>query len=149
MKFIQNGSKMCDSCSKIFDDECLRETTALREYLKKEERRICNYMDKIVKWITAERAVKWENHDCQSSRLRVLGVAKVKKLGLYSKPPQKTKSKVDRRAKKATPPEPGWWIDSMTATIHYTKPEIENQFELPIQDGKTDSIDLPPSNQEF
>ena len=139
---------MCDSCSKIFDDECLRETTALREYLKKEERRICNYMDKIVKWITAERAVKWENHDCQSSRLRVLGVAKTKKLGLYSKPVRKSKPKVVRRAKKVTQPEP-WCLDSRSGIIVYPKSEVENQLELPIQDGKTNSADLPPGNQEF
>jgi hypothetical protein len=147
---------MCDSCSKIFDDECLRETTALREYLKKEERRICNYMDKIVKWITAERAVKWENHDCQSSRLRVLGVAKTKKLGLYSKPARKSKPKVVRRAKKVAPPEPGWWIDSRDGKIHFSRDyapggkfEFTNQFQIPIQDGKTDSTDLPSGNQEF
>jgi hypothetical protein len=139
---------MCDSCSKIFDDECLRETTALREYLKKEERRICNYMDKIVKWITAERAVKWENHDCQSSRLRVLGVAKTKQLGLYSKPARISKPKVVRRAKKVAPPEP-WSIDSRSGIIVYPKSEVENQSELPIQDGKTDSTDLPSGNQEF
>ena len=139
---------MCDSCSKIFDDECLRETTALREYLKKEERRICNYMDKIVKWITAERAVKWENHDCQSSRLRVLGVAKTKQLGLYSKPVRKSKPKVVRRAKKVTQPEP-WCLDSRSGIIVYPKSEVENQLELPIQDGKTNSTDLPPGNQEF
>jgi hypothetical protein len=108
-------------------------------------------MDKIVKWITAERAVKWENHDCQSSRLRVLGVAKTKQLGLYSKPVRKSKPKVVRRAKKVTPPEPGWWVDSMTGIIHYSNPksEVGNQFELPIQDGKTDSTDLPSGNQEF
>ena len=139
---------MCDSCSKIFDDECLRETTALREYLKKEERRICNYMDKIVKWITAERAVKWEKHDCQSSQLRVLGVAKTKQLGLYSKPVRKSKPKVVRRAKKVTQPEP-WCLDSRSGIIVYPKSEVENQLELPIQDGKTNSTDLPPSNQEF
>ena len=139
---------MCDSCSKIFDDECLRETTALREYLKKEERRICNYMDKIVKWITAERAVKWENHDCQSSRLRVLGVAKTKKLGLYSKPVRKSKPKVVRRAKKVAQPEP-WCLDSRSGIIVYPKSEVKNQLELPIEDGKTNSADLPPGNQEF
>ena len=87
---------MCDLCSKIFDDKCLQETTTLHEFITKEEKRICSYMKKIVTWITAERAVKWVNHNCQSLRLRVLGVAKAKKLGLYSKPTRKSKSKVLR-----------------------------------------------------
>ena len=140
---------MCDSCSKIFDDECLKETTKLREYLQKEEKKITSYMGKIVKWITAERAVNWANHDCQKSRLRVLGVPKVKALGLYSKPPRKSKAKVVRRAKKVSPPKPGYWVDSRDATIHYSKTEVENQFELPIQDAKTGLLALPSSNQEF
>ena len=114
---------MCDSCSKIFNDECLKETTKLREYLQKEEKKIASYMSKIVKLITAQRDIKLENHDCQKSRLRVLGVAKVKALGLYTKPPRKSKAKRVRRT-----PNPGWWVDSRDATIHYSKTEVGNQF---------------------
>jgi hypothetical protein len=73
---------MCDSCAKFFDDKLMRDTTILRTLLIKEEKQIIAYMKKICSWLVDEGESKFRNHNCDSAKLRVLGVAKAKKLGI-------------------------------------------------------------------
>jgi hypothetical protein len=143
---------MCDSCTTLFDDEVLRETTTLRQYLVKEEKKITKYIDKIIKWIDAERAANWKNHDCNSSKLQVLGAAKAKKLGIS----RKSKSRVRRatqqeksRFPRATPPE-FYCSDSRTGIL-VSKKSVDSELST-IQDAETDNqekIDIPTSDQQF
>jgi hypothetical protein len=75
---------MCYTCIRILDDELMKETTSLRLKLNKEEKRLITYMNKIATFIQEGRDLKWENHDCLTSQVRVLGVAKAKKLGIFA-----------------------------------------------------------------
>jgi len=121
---------MCDSCTTIFDDELMRDTTRLRQKLILQEKSIIKYMDRIIAWIEAERRVSWHNHDCKSSRLRVLGVTKAKRLGFFNPSSRKSQVKRIRTGKK---------MSSKKASNDQILNEEVPQLASPIQDEKTNT----------
>ncbi len=131
---------MCDQCIKIFDDELLRDTTRLRQKLVKGEKNVVKFMDRIVKWLEAEK--DWSKHTCKTSRLRVLGVAKAKKLGLYTEEAKKSKKLSVRRVKKLTSPKSNNFQAPVLTSTESQAPvltPIESlQSVIPIQDEKSE-----------